>query len=815
VRHTLLNDGWRVRPKVHRFAELVGQVAEWRPVTLPHDAMIGTERSASAAPANAYFPAGVWEYERTLAVAAEDEGRHIALRFEGVYRDAIVTVNGEVGAQWPYGYTERTVPIDHLLRFGADNRINVEARAHDDSRWYSGAGVYRNVWLVQAGRVHLVPDELHVRTPEVDDGGASIAVACVVRNQSSTRSEATLRIEVVDPSGAVVTTAETPVTTFPGEEVTARQRLYVRTPQRWGVDHPHLYTCRVVLVAGDDVLDEESTTFGIRTLSLDPERGLRINGEPVALRGACVHHDNGPIGAATIDRAEVRRVELLKAAGFNALRSAHNPMSRAMLDACDRLGMVVMDETFDMHIGPKSAHDHALRFEDSWRADTEAMVRKDRNHPSVVFYSIGNEIPDAGTGTGLHAGRAIAEAVRGLDTDRFVTQAVTGLLIGGPEVFDALRDTAAAATDTGGETGVNSAMTNVFEMLDRAMQSDVVTRKSTEAFSYLDAAGYNYMDTRFEMDGELFPNRVIVATETHPSAIDVGWAGVAERSYVIGDFTWTGWDYLGEVGIGRITFGDGAPGAPGDFTAPYPWVTAWCGDIDITGARRPQSYYREIVFGLCTDPYLAVQRPQHHGKAVAHSTPWSWTDTVGSWSWAGHEGAPITVEVYADAEEVELVRDGESLGRQPVGKAQRHRAAFETTYEPGELVAIAWRGGEEIGRHALRSATGPVQLVARADRAEIAADPADLAFVELGLEDGAGTLCTTKECLVTVEVDGPAVLQGLASANPCTEEPFTDAQHTTFDGRALAVIRPTGAGEITVTATADGFEPSSVTITAR
>jgi beta-galactosidase len=812
VRHTLLNDGWQVRPKVHRFAELVGQVAEWEPVTLPHDAMIGSERSPSAAPANAYFPAGVWEYQRTLAVPAEHEGRYVALHFEGVYRDAIVTVNGEVAAHWPYGYTERTVPIDHLLRFGADNTINVEARAHDDSRWYSGAGIHRNVWLVQAGRVHLVPDELHVRTPEVDDGGASIAVACVVRNQSSTRSEATLRVEVADPSGTVVTTADTPVTTFPGEEVTARQRLFVGAPQRWGLDHPHLYTCRASLLAGDDVVDEEATTFGIRTLSLDPARGLRINGEPVHLRGACVHHDNGPIGAATIDRAEARRVELLQAAGFNALRSAHNPMSRAMLDACDRLGVLVMDETFDMHLGPKSAHDHALRFESSWRADTEAMVRKDRNHPSVVLYSIGNEIPDAGTGTGLHAGRAIAEAVRELDGDRFVTQAVTGLLIGGPEVFAALRDTAAAGTDA--ETGVNSAMTNVFEMLNLAMQSDVVTRKSTEAFSYLDAAGYNYMDTRFEMDGDLFPNRVIVATETHPAAIDVGWAGVVERSYVIGDFTWTGWDYLGEVGIGRITFGDGGPGAPGDFTAPYPWVAAWCGDIDITGARRPQSFYREIVFGLRTDPYIAVQRPQHHGKAVNHSTPWSWSDTVGSWSWAGHEGAPVTVEVYADADEVELVRNGESLGRQPAGRKQRYRAEFETTCEPGELVAVAWKGGEEIGRHTLRSAEGPVRLTARADRSEIAAGETDLAFVELVLGDASGVVATTEERTVTVAVEGPGILQGLASANPCTEEPFTDAEHTTFDGRALAVVRPTGPGTITVTAKADGLDPATVTITA-
>ncbi len=602
------------------------------------------------------------------------------------------------------------------------------------------------------------------------------------------------------------------MTTFPGDTITARLRLHVADPRRWSLDDPNLYTCHVAVLDDDVVVDEESTMFGIRSLVVDAERGLRINGEPVLLRGTCVHHDNGVVGAASIDRADERRVELLRAAGFNALRSAHNPMSKAMLSACDRLGMLVMDETFDMWMQTKSEDDYALRFADWWEADVEAMVRKDVNHPSVIMYSIGNEVPDGSTPVGLHLGRALAEKVRALDDTRFVAQAVTGLLVGGPELFDDIRD-AATATGTDEDTGVNTATMNLADYMGAAMRSPVVTDKTSEAFSYLDVCGYNYMATRFELDRERFPQRVIVATESHAPSVDTDWAGVLGNSNVIGDFTWTGWDYLGEAGIGRIVYGE-QPTALGmsAFGGDYPWRTAWCADIDIAGHRLPQSYYREIVFGRRTDPYLAVQRPEHYGETVVHSSPWSWSDVVSSWSWDGHEGAPVVVEVYADADEVELLVNGRSLGRQPAGAEHRFRAEFDITYEPGLLEAVARRGDAEVGRTELRSATGPVLLDVRADRAEIRADPSDLAFVELTLVDAAGSLYTAADRRVAVELDGPGVLQGLGSANPCTEEGFTDVACTTFDGRALAVVRPTGPGTIALVATADGCEPVRVCV---
>jgi beta-galactosidase len=824
MHRTLFNDGWTVGTKSNSFAErFTGSGSAPPQVTLPHDAMIGSERSPAGDAATAYYPPGSWEYKKSFELSTGDAGSTVFLEFEGVYRDALVRVNDAVAAHRPGGYSDFTVQVDHLLRFGEPNEVKVEARAHDDSRWYSGAGIYRNVWLLQAGRVHLVPGGLRVATPAPHDDEAMVAVSAEVRNQSVGTSNAVLRLEILDVDGVCVATAEAPVTTVPGDVLAARQRLCVSAPHRWGPDDPYLYTCRAGLLEGDQVVDEESTTFGIRTLTADPTRGLRINGASVLLRGACIHHDNGLLGAATIDRAEERRVELLKEAGFNAIRSAHNPLSKPMLAACDRLGMLVMDETFDMWTQPKSEHDYALRFPDWWEADVEAMVRKDFNHPSVILYSIGNEIPEAGTPMGARVGRALAEKIRSLDTTRLVTEGISGLLVGGAELFTQLaasRQSGAQnpeekAQDPDEDTGVNTAMTQIADRLNALMTAPIVAENSAQTASYLDVVGYNYMESRFAMDGELYPNRVIVGSETHPAAIDTGWAAVRRLPHVIGDFTWTGWDYLGEAGIGRTVYGQ-AGSTPGieSFLGEYPWRTAWCGDIDITGSRRPQSFYREIVFGLRADPYLAVQRPEHHGEAGA-GTPWSWTDVVSSWSWAGHEGAPVTVEVYADADEVELVVNGRSVGRQPAGAVHRYRAAFETTYEPGLLEAIAWCDGTERGRTAVRSAGDEVVLDAHLDRPVIAADPRDLAFVTLSLVDGNGTLHVLRDRRIDVQVEGPGVLQALGSANPATEEGFAGPGCTTFGGRALAIVRPTGEGRITLRAAAAGCEPQRVEIDAR
>ncbi|MFB4420794.1 glycoside hydrolase family 2 TIM barrel-domain containing protein [Streptomyces sp. QL37] len=813
---TSFNDSWQVRPKANPFAELSGQVVPYRSVTLPHDAMIEQNRVAPAGEvtmegaAGAYFPGGVFEYRKTFDVPEGYRGKRIILEFEGVYRDAAVYINGDYAGQRPYGYSQFRIEADRFLKYGEANEIRVEARAHRDSRWYTGAGIYRDTWLLVGEQTHLAPDSLRITTPDVDHARAVVEVVAEVVNQSFAVRTLDVLTAITTGSGEVVASDVSRVTVLPGEPAVLRQRLYVQRPDLWSTESPALYACGVTLKEGAEQVDEAGTTFGIRTLQLDPEQGLRINGETVKLRGACVHHDNGPLGAATFARAEERRVEILKEAGFNAIRISHQPMSRAMLDACDRIGVLVVDESFDVWTSGKSEFDYSLSFPEWWERDLGAMVAKDFNHPSVIMYSIGNEIPETGSPFGALWGRRLAEKVRSLDPTRYVTNAVNGMLAVMSELGALQQQALDQAAEEG--AGINTLMADAGDAMNAVSSSELVTQRTAESFAVLDVAGMNYAEARYALDRELFPNRVILGTETFPTRIDGNWRLVEGNSHVIGDFTWTGWEYLGEVGIGRARYA--GPDEPQHaHNGPYPYLVAGCGDIDITGHRRPASYYREIVFGLRSEPYIAVRRPGGHGKAWAGS-PWAWSDTISSWTWPGFEGSPIAVEVYSDADELELFVNGRSLGRREVGADHRFRTEFETAYEAGELLAIAYRGGVETGRSAVRSAQEAVHLAVEADRQSVAANGADLVYVTVELTDAEGVCHTADDCEVSVDVSGSGVLLAFGSANPSTEERFDTTTRRTYEGRALAVLRATGPGKIRLAVSAPGYEPVETVVTA-
>lgn len=796
-------DGWTVGPKLGAFEALAG-AAPAQPVTLPHDAIRDLPRSADSDQGvhTGYHPGGVFEYAKTFDVPVDWRDRTVTIEFEGVYRDAAVFVNGDFVVHEPNGYNAFSAVLDPFLRYGEANRITVEAKAHKDSRWYSGAGIYRPVHLLVTDPVHFALDGLRVTTPDIDADRAVVAIASTVAND--TRQTRTTRISwtVLDADGAEVATTSAPLSVLPGTTATARARLVVPDPKLWHTDHPDLYEVRAVLhdEHGDE-LDTDAAGFGIRRLQLDPQHGLRINGEVVKLRGACVHHDNGPLGAVTIADAEDRRVRLLKEAGFNALRSAHNPMSRAMLDACDRHGVLVMDELTDLWTRSKTAFDASATFAERWEHDVAALVAKDVNHPSVVLYSIGNEILELGTPIGATWSRRLADGIRALDDTRFVTNGINGIIANLDRMAEAMAD--AAGSDP------NTMMADMGEQMALMNASTLVTESTEESAAVLDVVGFNYADSRYELDAELFPHRVIVGSETFPEKIDVMWSLVERLPHVIGDFTWTGWDYLGEAGIGRVDYTDVEGYTPTGTSGPYPYLLAECGDLDITGCRRTISYYREIVFGLRAEPYLAVHRPQHHGRPTA-TTPWSWDDSVASWTWDVPAGSPVTVDVYADADDVELLLDGASLGVAAVGDSKAFRARFETEYRPGELVAVARRDGVEVGRHSLRSAVGEPRLAARAEAREM--DAEGLGFIPITIEDAAGVVFCDADRLVSVTVDGPGVLAGIGTGRARTEERFAGTAVTTYDGRALAIVRPTGAGEITVTVEAEGLEPARVSL---
>jgi beta-galactosidase len=808
VKRTSFHDGWQVREQVNPLFELTRTLTPYTDVRLPHDAMIGRDRSPELTPATAYFPGGVYQYRKVFTRPEYPDGGRAVLEFEGVYRDAMVYLNGAFVTSCGYGYTGFTADLTPFLVPG-ENTLLVEARSHQDSRWYTGTGIYRPGWLWTGGPVRIAVDGVTVTTPDIDAERAVAEVAVTVESDSPVLRTVALRVRVTGPDGSVAAAGEVPVTVRPRSSAVARQRLVIDSPALWGPQSPSLYSVSAELADGDAALDGLAATFGIRRLQLDPRHGLRINGEPVKLRGACVHHDSGILGAATFPGAEDRRVRLLKEAGFNALRSAHNPASTALLEACDRHGVLVIDEAFDMWDTGKSGHDYSLHFQASWQRDIEAMVAKDRNHPSVIMYSIGNEIIEAGTPAGAATGRDLAEQVRALDPARYVTNGVNGVLAAVDDIRKGIAERSKAVGDSG---GINQMMNQIGELMARVATMPAVTTRTAESFGVLDVAGMNYLHGRYELDRGLFPNRVIVGTETAPPQIDRLWRLVLDNPHVLGDFTWTGWDYLGEVGVGRAQYL--AEGQHPSFEAPYPWIAAWTGDIDITGTRRPGSYYREIVFGLRTEPYIAVQRPEHHGKNPVLGQ-WSWTDTAGSWTWPGFEGKPVVVEVYSAADEVELVLNGRSVGKSPAGEAQRFTATFDVEYEPGTLEAVAYRDGQEVSRTSLTSADGPLVLTATADRDELPADGTDVGFVAVSLTDAAGTVATGADRLLTATVTGPGELAGFGSGRPCTEESYQAGAHTTFDGRALTVVRATGPGDITLAISSRDGLSAAVTLTAR
>lgn len=798
------NDGWTIREPIGPFAVATGQFPQLQAITLPHDAMRDMERTADA-PSGAdsgYSPSAAWTYLKTFDVPAEWLGSWVALEIDGAASRSLVYINGAKVASRPNGYARFFVEIGPHLDYGGTNELRIEVRTHKDSRWYSGAGLYRGVRLIVAGGVHIAADGVRVSTPDVDDELAAVEVETHLSNEMQTVRTVRVATTLVDAGGEPVGYEASPVSVFPGQTMLLRQRIFVRNPQRWSVESPTLYTANVNVTDGDAELDALALDFGIRTLRIDPVRGLRINDVPLKLRGTCIHHDNGPLGAVTLPRAEERRMQKLKDAGFNAIRTAHNPASQALLDACDRVGMLVMNEAFDMWEHEKSEHDYARDFTEWWERDVEAMVDGSFNHPSVIMYSIGNEIIELGKPSGAVLNRRIAEKVRACDPTRPVTNGInTFLMVDAGPIIEAAG-------------GLNALMggdpSNIFNSIAASAE---VSAAVEEIASALDITGYNYAESRYAMDAQSHPNRVLVGSETFPTTIAANWREVLGHPHVLGDFTWTGWDYLGEAGIGGAAY-DEDEDVSRSFAREFPFLTAYCGDIDITGFRRPASYYREIVFGLRSEPYIAVQRPDRHDHTRITVNAWGWSDSVASWSWAGFEGKPVVVEVYVDADEVELLLDGVTIGRSAVGAKRELVAEFDTVFTPGTLVAVAYRGGVEVGRTTLATADGSVDLRMSADADTISTDGQDLVYLDIVLADTAGVVPCNADAQITLTLEGPGVLAGFGSANPKTAEHFDAGTRTTFDGRALAIIRATGAGDIVVTASAEGRTTQTLTITA-
>ena len=802
MRKESLNLNWSFREHDAFFLE---PPREALTVNLPHDYIVNRPRSASAygAAPNGFFGDGEGVYEKILEIPEEWAGKRTVLDIDGAYMNTEVELDRELVSQHPYGYTPWLVDLTGRLTPGSHTlKIKTQSR-QPSTRWYSGGGLYRGVSLWVGEETGILPWDLFVTTPEADAERALVKVEIMLSTAAAQAKDAVITARVADAAGNTVAEGELHTRVRPGEKAKSGLWMTVENPALWSPDTPNLYTLRVKVSVAGQAEEEAETLFGIRRYEADAERGLRLNGKPLKLKGGCIHHDHAFLGSAAYPRAEERKIQILKAAGYNAVRISHYPPSLAMLEVCDREGMILLDEAFDCWRTGKVAMDYHLYFEDWWERDVTCMVLRDRNHPCVFSYSIGNEIWERdGSGDGYAWAHRIADKIRSLDSTRFVTSALNG-------IFDA--DAFVKALK---EAGGDPSKVNFQNLEQKQNEEDAWGKKTADYASALDIVGYNYLFRRYADDHKKFPGRVIMGTETHPFNTYDYWKATMDNPHVIGDFIWTAFDNLGEAGVGRVVWN--SSGEAHGFMGGYPWRSCFQGDMDLCGYRTGQSYYREIMWeafeGGSDKMALYTTHPCHYGDGF-WGTGWHWRDVEDSWNY-GEEwiGKPVPVFAYADAEEVEFLLNGRSVGR---AKVEKLEAAMDIPYEKGKLEAVAYRGGKQIARAALET-TGPAcRVAAAADRAEIRADQQDLAYVALTLTDGNGARVPDETRKIHIEVTGAGHLAGIGNGNPCTEENYGTPYCLAYEGRAMAAVVADTAGEIRIRAWADGLEPAEITVQAR
>ena len=709
----------------------------WRMLNLPHDWSIedlpGTTSpfnpGALSQVSGGFTTGGTGWYRKHFTIPAAQKGKHFTLQFDGVYMNAQVWINGKKLGKHPYGYTSFWYDITPHIRFGEQNILVVKVRNEgENSRWYSGSGIYRHVWLKVLDPVHVAQWGTFITTK-------NDIVKVQTRLQHDT--PVTVITRLLDAKGKQVASKKDTCS-----HGVLDQEMRIPSPALWSVDAPVLYKAVTAIIINGRVTDSVITPFGIRSISFDAVHGFLLNGKPLKLKGGCVHHDNGPLGAKAYDGAEERKVALLKASGYNAIRCAHNPPSPAFLDACDRLGMLVIDEAFDIWGDGKNPEDYHLYFKDWWQRDLESMLYRDRNHPSVIMWSIGNEIPHREKPEVAAVAMKLRNFIRDIDTTRPITCGVNG-----------------------------------------------IAEDKDPFLAALDIAGYNYAPDKYVTDHNRVPGRVMMATESFALDVYDYWKAVEEHPYVIGDFVWIAFDYIGEASIGWLGYMQ--------TQSFYPWNLAYCGDIDICGWKRPQSYYRDAIWKP-EQLSLFVQPPQPSFKTNPNKINWSrweWHDVMDSWNWSDNK--PLKVVAYTSYEQVELLLNGRSLGKK---NAVRNMVEWEVPYEAGTLTAVAGKS-----KATLTTAAVPSQIILTSEKAN------DLSYITVTLADAKGVRNPSAENLVQFEVEGPGTIVGVGNANPMSTESYQLPQRKAWHGRCLVIVK----GEGVLKAKTEGLPTATVTISNR
>lgn len=757
--------------------------SKWRAIDLPHDwsiedlpAVNGKKQigpfseDSQGKVATGHVMGGTGWYRKTFITDKSMEGKMVQILFDGVYMNSEVWINGQSLGIHPYGYTPFYYDLTPYLNpVGEKNTLAVKVSNNGkNSRWYSGSGIYRHVNLITTEKIYIPIWGISVTTTEVSKEKATVKFNIKINNETNKTGKLVVTTKVVSTDKREDAKAITTIDPYSGETGVIKQFFTIKNPALWSPDTPTLYQAITEIRFNGKIVDQQTTTFGIRSIAYSAEKGFMLNGESIELKGGCMHHDNGPLGSATIDRAEERRVELMKKFGFNAIRTSHNPPSRQFLDACDRLGILVIDEAFDQWQRPKNPEDYNLYFDKWHQRDLESMVLRDRNHPSVVFWSIGNEINERVDPSGLEIMKNLSNIIKEIDPTRPLTEAICSF-------WD---------------------------------HNGVKWEATVPAFAQLDVGGYNYQWREYENDHKIAPQRLIMGTESFPKEAFENWQMVEKHHYVIGDFVWTAMDYLGESGIGHAFVNKDAKD---QFALGWPWYNAYCGDIDICGFKKPQSYYRDVVWKV-SNLEMAVHSPIPAGMKEVVSL-WGWPDEHQSWNWQGSEGQKLQVNVYSNYPEVRLELNGKVIGTKPVSPETKLTATFDVPYETGELKAVALKDGKEAETKILRTTGNPAKIRMTADCSELKASRSDLAYITVEVVDENGVLVPNAKLPIRFKVEGAGELAAVENGNPADMKSFRMPQVSSFNGRCLAILRPTGtSGEVKLTAESEGLSESVLSV---
>jgi len=763
----------------------------WRYVTIPHDWSIEDLPAANTSDKShiisgpfdskaiggkhtGFTIGGTGWYRKHFFIPESEKGKIVYINFDGVYMNSDVWINGYHLGNHPYGYTSFTYELSKYLNYGTkENVIAVEVKNEGvNSRWYSGSGIYRHVHLSIVDKVHVAPEGIFITTPLVDSLNSKVVVQVEINNETKKDTDIVLLVNIVDINGNIVASNKASTRVSPNISNRVQLSMQVQKPMLWSPETPYLYKAICTVQANGAATDKAETAFGIRSLRFDTEKGLFLNGKHIKLKGGSMHANNGPLGAAAFDRAEERRVELMKDAGFNAIRCGHNPPSSVFLDACDRLGMLVIDEAFDVWERGWLPDDYHLYFKDWWQKDLTSMIKRDRNHPSIFTYSICNQVKDNYDSSVIALGYQVASFAKSLDPTRPISA-------------------------------------NVAQYKGGWHDCKQEEWRSCDPFiATLDIVGYSYQSAQYEADHQRLPDRIMFSSEIDPLNSFRNWMRAIDHDFVLGNFEWTAWDFMGEVSLGW---------APRESSMEpdsviFPWMSTNSGDFDLCGFRKPRSYYRDVLFKNDNKLSCFVFSPIPSFK-FKNDSPWGWEDIKPSWTWPGYEGKNMDVVAYSSCDSVQLFLNNKLLGTRLTSRATELKATWQVPYQKGTLKAVGYIKGVKAAEWQLTTANKPTQIQITADRITIKADGQDLSYITVEIADKNGVLNPQANNQIKFSIEGNGKIVGVGNSNPTSIESFQQQTRKAYEGKCLVIVQSEKqAGEIKLKATSENLKEGELTI---